>query len=83
MERLKSLNAYVANGGKTDTAVSPAGTSAKDADKVVILVSVGEPPPKAVPGAGEPPVACPLCWKFRSGIIMAIPIMDTPSAPVA
>ena len=52
---------YVAKGGKTATAVAPAGTKASDAAKVDILASLGEPPPPADPGCGEFPGASPLC----------------------
>ena len=76
---------HVSNGGKTATARNPAGTKSKDEAKVGMLVSVGKPPPPRVPGCGELPTACPLCWKFRS-VIMAIAIgitMDNPAtAPV-
>ena len=71
---------YVTKGGKTATAVAPAGTSAKDAAKVGMLASVGEPPPPGVPGCGEFPDTCPLCWKLKSGIIITMPTIETPRA---
>ena len=63
--------------------MAPAGTSAKAVVKVEILLSVGEPPPPGVPGCGEFTDACPLCWKFKSGIIITIPTIPAPSAAVA
>ena len=82
---IKQKFTYFANGGKTATALKPAGSNAKDAVKVARLPSVGAPPPPVVPGCGELPVAWPLCWKFRSAIIAipAMPTMDTPSVEPA
>ena len=77
---------YVANGGNTVTTLNPTGRRAKDADNVPMLLSKGEPPPPRVPGGGEFPTACPLCWKFISDIIIdmpAIPIIPAPNAPAA
>ena len=77
---------HVKNGGNTATAANPAGTSARDAAKEAMLLSKGEPPPPIVPGCGEFPVACPFCWKFKSDIIMTmpiIPIIPAPNAPAA
>ena len=75
--------AYLSNGGNTATATAPAGTSAKAVAKDAMLLSVGAPPPPGVPGWGEFPDTCPLCWKLNSGIIITIPTMAVPSAPPA
>ena len=63
------------------TAANPRGTSAKDKAAVAMAPSDGKPPPPGVPAAFEPPGDPPFCWKFKSGIIMAIPIMPAPNAP--
>ena len=65
------------------TAAKPAGTRAKDKAAVEILPSEGKPPPPTVPAGVEPPGVPPFCWKFKSGIIMAMPIIPAPSAPAA
>ena len=83
MQQLRLLSTYVAKGGKTATAVAPAGTRVKDAAKVGMLESVGEPPPPGVPGCGALRGARPLCWKFKSGIFMTIPIIIIPVAAAA
>ena len=80
MVLIKCLHTHVAHGGNTATGVAPGGVRSKESDKVGMLVSDGEPPPPGNPGCGELIAACPLCWKFRSGSIMNIPSIDTPSA---
>ena len=79
------INTYVANGGNTATGVNPAGTKAKLAVKVGMLLSIGEPPPPGVPGCTDPVETCPVSWKLKS-VIIAIPIIptiETPAAPEA
>ena len=73
-------NTHLAKGGKTATATAPAGTSAKAVAKDAMLLSVGAPPPPGVPGCGEFPDTCPLCWKLKSGIIITMPTIETPRA---
>ena len=70
---------YVANGGKTATADNPIGTRAKDKDNVGMLASVGSPPPPGVPADTNPP-GLMLSWKFKSGIIITMPIILAPKA---
>ena len=65
------------------TAANPSGTRAKDNAAVAMLPSEGKPPPPTVPAGVEPPGVPPFCWKFKSGIIIAIPIIPAPRAPAA
>ena len=70
---------HLAKGGKTATADNPIGTRAKDKDNVGMLASVGSPPPPGVPADTDPP-GLTLSWKFKSGIIITMPIILAPKA---
>ena len=65
------------------TADNPNGTRAKDKAAVEIPPSLGNPPPPTDPGWIELEGAPAFCWKFKSGVIIAMAIMPAPNAPAA